>query len=261
MTYTLNHLRIDSSRFSSNAAGNMGGAMHFLNDSVIHFSGEMTVEGNSAFTGGGVSMVSSVPWSMDEESSSLLLESNQASYGSAIAMADLYNDDDILRRLHNLTIRQNSATIAGTVFWLSYPGATNAEPAGLDSESIVWESNSAPYGERAATQTVRQVVSPTYKVTIYDKEFDPPINVSLLDFYNATVIGSSMFASVFAERYSCQDATGYLRSSLAHLFKFTHFFRFFALTPVDLRTQQWNAGGKLCRRARFFLEAACLLLA
>lgn len=152
-----------------NNAATMGGGLGLFNYSEVVFGGGVTLSNNSAHTGGGILLRSSALWSLLEDGW-LCLRWNSADRGSALAFAALRVSQE---GLHDIKMTENTASHAGTVYWIHDPSASSSsEPQGLYSPSIVWTNNSAPYGAMYATQATSIDVQP-YTVQVFDSDLSP----------------------------------------------------------------------------------------
>lgn len=102
------------------------------------------------------------------------------------------------------------ATKAGTVFWL-YQTAADTWASGLEDDGVIWLNNTAPYGEKYATQPTSMITESQYHVTEYDSPLDPPIVLPMLDFYGHRSDTASAFSVTLSiSDYNCESLTGYL---------------------------------------------------
>ena len=141
----------------------------------------------------------------------LRLKQNTAARGSAIAMYNVMSSNE--RYLQNLLMAYNRALLSGTLFWF-YNNMMLNPPVGLGSDSLQWTNNSAPYGEKYATQAVSLLVPEEYIVNVYNEALDPPILVTMLDYYG-NIISSANDTYIFAstEGYECNSLPGVIDGS------------------------------------------------
>jgi hypothetical protein len=91
-------------------------------------------------------------------------------------------------RLQNIEMRNNTATIGGTIYWVKDTRMTE-EPPGLYGNSTLFADNKAPYGEEVATQAVL-IDGPGECTLMTQGTYDPPLAFTLTDHYDNVVINS-----------------------------------------------------------------------
>eukprot|EP01033_Poteriospumella_lacustris_P006925 gene6925-4991_t len=175
-----NNVTITASTFTDNVANSLGGGLAISGGSSVAFSNVNQFESNSAAFGGGAIYVSSAAvWTMS--AAALVVEDNEAPYGSAIYLVDI---DAASGPIVNCTLSNNVALFGGTIYWVYYPEATMPT---ISSASVRYTSNYVGYGE-VATQVVSLISSSSYSVEAYGTALNPPISIYAADFYGQRVI-------------------------------------------------------------------------
>ena len=209
-----NIFRIKNISFLSNEAILSGGAMLALNETLVTFSsGSIVFEDNRARLGGALLWQSSQLWEL-ETNITIRFQGNKAVIGSAIAFADVYDQED--RQIHNLELFCNVATYGGTIFWLYNPESTSLqEPRGLNDSSNIWVDNEAPYAAKYGTQTASISNPSIYDVEVYETKLTPPITFDCLDYYGAKVsTDNTTLSEASVVSYECFGKTGVITGEL-----------------------------------------------
>lgn len=194
----------------NNTAVGMGGGVQLRNGTDLECINEVNIEFNEASYGGGLLIQSSSIFKASQGRVTFL--SNRARKGSAIALADPLPSAD--RQFENINFVNNSALLAGTVYWMHSP-SNSLEPPGLQSPTLTWMGNSAPYGEKTATQAV-SIRTSDYEVNVYRAALTPSFAVTLVDFYGSTLVSDNatiVVMSLTQENARCAPKMGYLSGS------------------------------------------------
>ena len=179
-----NHLVLQSMYFAYNAAKSAGGGM-ILDDSTDTFFLDTSIFfQNYAYFGGGIAALVVDLWYMIPQSH-LLFQGNIASRGSALFCYPLAGEKGT-NVLQNITFRENIALSGSTVYWV-YGTLMLSEPPGLQSDSLKWIDNIAMYGDRWGTQAVHLITPSTYQVTVYGGNLNPPLILTMSDYYNQSM--------------------------------------------------------------------------
>jgi len=192
--------------FSQNSA-RKGGSVYFQNLISSHMS-VMVFNNNSAAVDGGAL------WCLD---CGLSIENNNFLY-NYVAFgngAAIYLSSSTLS-MTNSMFKNNRANrgAGGAVFW-EYHSNMN-EPSGLRAGDNVFIDNSALYGVDWATEGVHvMILNSSIYVTDYTS-VAPPVDVSIGDFYNATVrTESEAYVEVSSVGGSnCFDSTGFVTGDI-----------------------------------------------
>ena len=172
----LNTVEITDCLFHGNNAKMNGGGLYFKNDSTVSFYGQNEFSDcRASKMGGGILLFGATLWDLGNAASMRFLNCI-ANHGSAVAMVALkYSSVE----LHDIIFEDNAAISGGTLYWYfdhSRPEGSH-EPAGLNSTSLTWLNNSAPYGKKYCTQPVFLDAAPTYEATVYYTALDPGSNL------------------------------------------------------------------------------------
>jgi hypothetical protein len=149
-------------------------------------------------------------------STRIIFQGNEADRGSAIALSDISFPGD--SQLRNLTFQNNTAAIAATVYWLyddcennCSANTMNKEPPGSFSVTMDWkDSNIAPYGEYLGTQPITVYADSSERlITTFGKFIEPPLAVTLYDYYNQEVVSdNTTTVTLSLSSLHCHDEVG-----------------------------------------------------
>ena len=197
---------------SHNSAFNMGGGFCLLNQTVVSF-GNSLFWSNYGFLGGGM-VIRSAPWyimQIDISPLTITMLENIAYRGSAIAFAELLESSSTV---NSISFIRNFAHIAGTVYWLYNPQRPYVVP-GLESTSLIWQNNYAPFGEKYTTQPVNGYVNSSYTVTVYNADLSPPVPLYLLDYYNKVITSDNLtLVQVSVNSSACFGYSAFLSAAV-----------------------------------------------
>lgn len=187
-----NYLTISDVDMNRNRANSTGGAVCLRGGSTVDLTGTTRLYQNSALMlGGGIALLDTPLWQLQSSSDQLIFEENSANRGSAAFFAAVTQGSDH----SNIVYRNNNAIIGGTVYWLKSADMP-AEPAGVNSNGAVWEGNEAGYGPMLATQAIQLHGPSAYDVFVYGDVLEPPIQLSMTDYYGQFVPSDS-FSTVY----------------------------------------------------------------
>lgn len=181
-------LTIHGGTFADNSA-RVGGGLYYAQDAILSFQDVTTFEGNNATqVGGAIAAISTFEWNINT-TGHLFIRNNAAQRGSGLFAKNLKPQS---KALSNITFSSNDASVGGTVYWIydnvtDSEGAMVREPTGLHSLSVTWYNNSAPYGNRTATQAVQLLGPTTYNVDVYLSRLSPPLLYGLQDAYGQNI--------------------------------------------------------------------------
>ena len=113
-----NAIVVINSSFYRNNAKISGGALELKGNSSVHFSGDISLNENHATVNGGAIALSSSPLWTVASSALLRVELNTAALGSAVYIYQLIDGGEV-DRFQNIEMRNNIATIGGTVYYAS----------------------------------------------------------------------------------------------------------------------------------------------
>jgi hypothetical protein len=185
-----NIISVFSSTFTKNSAiGGTGGAMLLQGSSKLTIVGVNNFLNNSAAIGGAIYGKLIPLWS--SSNGTLILVGNEALVGSAISLTQF---EDSETTLSNITMISNTATIAGTFFWLC-KGTVSSNISSCKEPKhnrLQFIDNSAPYGKTFATQPIYIRTSTQYNVTEYNSPLQPPISLGLYDYYGQNAISDTL---------------------------------------------------------------------
>jgi hypothetical protein len=209
-----NLLTLSDTNVVSNSGDSSGGGCIFLNDSLVIFRGKNRVSNNSAFIGGGIFAQAMELWDI-QGTGTLEISGNFAQKGSGLAMS-LIKSQNRSKTLHDISFTENKAVLGGTVYWL-YDDVMTHPPDGLDSATIAWVRNMAPYGERYATQASVLEAPMIYNVEVYNQFLAPEIVLWLKDYYGATIVSANttlIASTIVRESIQCSGYPGVLDGAI-----------------------------------------------
>ena len=205
-----NTLYLTNTSISFNRAVAGGGSLALQYSSAAEFCGENVLQGNEATgLGGAIFSLSAPLWSFcSGDSKGVKIIGNKATYGSALFFSALTpSSSNPYQELTNLTIRDNEARLGGTVYWVYNAASMPSGPLGLQSDSLLWENNTAPYGVQFGTQaTSLQPVAGNMSVPAYSQSITPAVLVTMHDYYNQSMPMNAS-TNVFPSITSSSDAT------------------------------------------------------
>jgi predicted outer membrane repeat protein len=214
-----NVLSLGDQVFEENRASCGGGAC--LRDrSSVKWSGSSVFRGNVAESLGGALHLLRSYYPVFAPNAGLVIDGNQAEYGSAMAVIELMTDATTAAynsqsnpssslEFRNMTMDGNVARSGGTFFWVCV-NASQASGLRIDASVVFGPSNTAQYGAVVATQPVRLVpFTSNYSVTVYGDHLDPPPEYILQDFYGQHVLSdNTSVVSVTIDASRCGSRFG-----------------------------------------------------
>lgn len=178
-----NIVLLSNNLFTANVAYTLGGGLSILGNSIVSLSGNSTFRSNQALVGGAIAVSKAPLWYTPSKKTMTMIVGNIAGRGSALFF---YQVIPSTNKLQYMTIQSNVATVGGTVYWIK-DAVMTTEPAGINSNTTKWMSNTAPYGVYTATQGVQLTGPSVYSVNVYNQPLFPYMTLHLLDAYHQLI--------------------------------------------------------------------------
>lgn len=211
-----NSLNVNYTKIEGNQCFSNGGGIAMLNDTILTFHSNNTIVSNRAATlGGGIFAQAMDIWDMDSRNE-LIISSNSAMKGSAVAMSLMKSSNSKTKFLHNITFQNNDARLSGTFYWL-YDSTMSQPPLGLNSSSMTWVDNFSPVGHKYATQAIHVELPSVYHVDVYDQFLTPALIIEMKDYYGNRIVSDNTTisaASLASNSVNCFGLPGSIIGSL-----------------------------------------------